>query len=139
MELHAKHDRSEPLRLAREWRQNQALEKYCNDLGLVGEERTRTVERRTANLWGPCGYHGCNAFETSVREFERCSKCKTIAYCSRGCQKKDWANHKDRCVGPSAFSISPALLSLLGVERESESDQDDADLFVGAERRSHRS
>jgi MYND finger len=134
MDLHAEHDRSELLRLARDW--NQALEKYCDDLGLVGEARARIVERHTANPCGPCGFHGCDAFETRVREFERCSKCKQIAYCSRGCQKKDWANHKDGCVEPSAFSISPVLLSLPGVERESvsESDQGDAALFVSAER-----
>ena len=26
-----------------------------------------------------------------------CSRCKDVAYCSRTCQKKDWANHKAKC------------------------------------------
>ena len=45
-DAHAEHDLSELLRRAREW--NQALGKYCDDVGLVGEERARVVDRHTA-------------------------------------------------------------------------------------------
>lgn len=27
----------------------------------------------------------------------RCSKCKTVKYCSPDCQKKDWKKHKQMC------------------------------------------
>ena len=27
----------------------------------------------------------------------RCSKCKTVSYCSPDCQKKDWKKHKQMC------------------------------------------
>ena len=27
----------------------------------------------------------------------RCSKCKTVYYCSRECQLRDWPNHKQSC------------------------------------------
>lgn len=28
-----------------------------------------------------------------------CSRCRTVSYCSRDCQVKDWKNHKTFCVG----------------------------------------
>jgi hypothetical protein len=27
----------------------------------------------------------------------RCSKCKSVRYCSRECQRSDWKQHKERC------------------------------------------
>jgi MYND finger len=95
VDVHWDLDRAELLRRARNW--NEALQKYCDDMGLQGEERERVVEKHTANPCAPCGFIGCDAFETRVREFERCAQCKAIAYCGRRCQRKDWDEHQKLC------------------------------------------
>ena len=74
------------------------MKKYCDDEGLVGEEREQVIAKHTANPCAPCGRVGCDAFEKDVREFRRCSRCKEIAYCSRECQKLDWPGHRPFCV-----------------------------------------
>jgi MYND finger len=94
-DVHWDLDRPELLRRAREW--NAALERLCDDIDVVGEERERIVSVHTANPCGPCGFTGCDAFESEVREFQRSSLCKKIAYCGRKCQKKDWAERKKVC------------------------------------------
>ncbi|KAK8821137.1 hypothetical protein WA538_005766 [Blastocystis sp. DL] len=39
-----------------------------------------------------------------------CSRCRTVSYCSRDCQVKDWKNHKTFCVGLSpADDAEPGL------------------------------
>ncbi|KAK7689834.1 hypothetical protein QCA50_006473 [Cerrena zonata] len=38
-----------------------------------------------------CGVKG------SVKTLQKCSKCKAAKYCSRECQKADWATHKPSC------------------------------------------
>jgi MYND finger len=96
-DLHWKLDKSELLVRAKSW--NTALQQYCDDAGLVGDERDRVVAKHTANPCAPCGRVGCDAFEREVREFQRCSRCKTISYCGRDCQKKDWAAHRKGCIG----------------------------------------
>jgi MYND finger len=110
MDVHWNRDRTTLLRQVREW--NAALEKYCDDVGLQGEERELVVHRHTANPCGPCGFIGCDAFETKVREFEWCAQCKAIAYCSRRCQRKDWAEHSKIC--KSGLSIGDAVLVRTG-------------------------
>ena len=70
----------------------------------------------TASIMPGCGLsslrigerHGaielaCDAFEEKVREFERCATCKAIAYCSRSCQRKDWADHRNVCKAGLVF------------------------------------
>jgi MYND finger len=93
---HWRLDNSELLTRVEEW--NKALEEYCNDEGLVGEETERVMAKHSANPCAPCGRMGCDAFEKEVREFRRCSRCKSIAYCDRACQKLDWAEHRKTCV-----------------------------------------
>jgi hypothetical protein len=39
------------------------------------------------------GYEVCGKGD-GVR---KCSKCKTVGYCGRDCQKQDWKNHKKVC------------------------------------------
>jgi hypothetical protein len=34
-------------------------------------------------------------------KMQTCSGCQKTRYCSRECQKKDWASHKKRCKGPN--------------------------------------
>jgi MYND finger len=94
-DLHWKLDKSELLRRTEAW--NKALDRYCSDMDLVGEDRDRVVARHAANPCAPCGRDGCDAFENEVREFPRCSRCKMIAYCGRACQKMDWAHHGRTC------------------------------------------
>jgi MYND finger len=94
-DVHWVQDKSELLRRSKEW--NRALEAYRDDAGLMGEERDRVIARHTANPRGPCGRVGCDAFEREVKEFQRCSRCKSIGYCSQTCQKMDWAKHRKSC------------------------------------------
>jgi MYND finger len=100
-DVHWDLDRSVLVRQAAEW--NKALQKYCDDRGLEGEEKHHIFETHRANPCGPCGFRGCDAFETKVRQFERCATCKAIAYCSRSCQRKDWAEHRNVCNADLAF------------------------------------
>jgi len=39
----------------------------------------------------------CNASSEDTTEFNRCSKCKSVYYCSRKCQVSDWNKHKKLC------------------------------------------
>jgi MYND finger len=94
-DLHWRLDKSELVRRTRKW--NQALKNYCDDARLVGEERKLVMMKHTANPRAPCGRVGCHAFETEPKEFARCSRCKSIAYCSRSCQLMDWDDHCGKC------------------------------------------
>ena len=49
------------------------------------ERRTMTVNHETG-----CAHCGAAAFQ-------RCSRCKTLKYCSRACQVNHWPNHKHDC------------------------------------------
>jgi MYND finger len=98
-DVHWDLDQSELLRQAGEW--NAALLRYLDDEGVEGDERERVVAKHAANPCGPCGYSGCDAFETQVREFERCATCKAISYCRRRCQVLDWDEHESQCCAPS--------------------------------------
>jgi len=41
---------------------------------------------------------GCNAEEEgSDKKFKPCAKCRTVLYCSKDCQKKNWKQHKKVC------------------------------------------
>ena len=45
--------------------------------------------------------HGCDRIEKHSRgEFEECSKCFKVSYCSFECQKAHWKVHKKECVKP---------------------------------------
>lgn len=39
----------------------------------------------------------CYVNEQVHCHFYRCSKCRSVAYCSHECQKKDWVDHKQDC------------------------------------------
>ena len=41
----------------------------------------------------------CNKNSTT----KRCANCKSVYYCSRECQKKDWASHKRQCLDLPLF------------------------------------
>jgi hypothetical protein len=92
-DLHWRLDKVELLRRTKEW--NKTLKKYCDDVELTGAEREAVVQKHTANPCAPCSNPSCNNWETEPKEFKRCSRCKSVAYCSSDCQKKNWkAQHK---------------------------------------------
>jgi len=37
-------------------------------------------------------------YKYTKNEMKKCSRCKEIWYCSEACQKKDWGQHKPKCV-----------------------------------------
>ncbi|KDR68108.1 hypothetical protein GALMADRAFT_283213 [Galerina marginata CBS 339.88] len=44
----------------------------------------------------------CDKTPEGDKEYQRCAKCKSITYCSRECQKRDWPRHKRGCFAVSA-------------------------------------
>ena len=80
-----------------EW--NSALAKYCDDMGLLGddEERQSIVDIHTASPLAPCANPLCTNMETFVKEFRACSGCRRVRYCSRECQASNWKVHKKAC------------------------------------------
>lgn len=52
-----------------------------------------------------CGNLECGKWEKYPREFSKCKRCKRTKYCSRECQTRAWACHKNWCV-PSNSSNS---------------------------------
>jgi hypothetical protein len=96
-DLHWQLGKVQLLQRMKEW--NEALEKYCDDMGLTGVERQAVVLKHMASSCAPCSNPSCGKWETEAKEFQKCSRCKYVAYCSRDCQKKDWkAQHKAACV-----------------------------------------
>jgi hypothetical protein len=87
--------KAELLVMAKRW--NIALAKYCDEAGMTGSHRASVIEENCATPYAPCGNASCTKIETKVKEFSKCSKCKTIAYCSRKCQRKGWKIHKENC------------------------------------------
>lgn len=94
-DIHYKLPKSELLVRTKEW--NTALEQCCDDFGLTGEERDKVIKQHTASPLAPCGNTTCDVFEEAVKEFAACSRCKSIAYSSRTCQKMHWKEHKEWC------------------------------------------
>lgn len=45
-----------------------------------------------------CANPPCSSVESGSIKFPKCSRCKKVAYCSVGCQKPHWKQHKLFCV-----------------------------------------
>lgn len=69
--------KAELLKRVPEW--NQALEQYCDKVGLTGAEREDVIKLHTATPFAPCGNVNCEKMETSVKQYRKCSKCFGIA------------------------------------------------------------
>ena len=99
-DLHWAIDKAKLLTRVKEW--NDALEQYCDDVGLTGARRKAVVELHTASPYAPCANPACDKVETKVKEYQRCARCKEIGYCSRACQAAHWRKeHKMTCSGSS--------------------------------------
>jgi len=90
--------KAELLKRVSEW--NEALEQYCDNIGLNGSEREDVIKLHTASEYAPCGNGNCDKMETSVKQFKKCSRCFSVAYCSPACQKADWKYHKKNWCRP---------------------------------------
>lgn len=45
------------------------------------------------------------------REFQRCSKCKAVTYCSRRCQEDDWPEHRQYCSGKAQVEVEGEVVT----------------------------
>jgi hypothetical protein len=83
-----------------EWLQSQALELRKHRSGSGGAQGA--AARQAAAKCDRCG-------KTAAGEgvvLLRCGRCKHARFCSRRCQKKGWAKHRDRCREPFAPPLS---------------------------------
>ena len=77
-------DKVELLKRVEEW--NVALERYCKDMGIDGEEKIQVYKLHEASPYAPCANLSCCNIETKVKGFAKCAQCRTVAYSSHGCQ-----------------------------------------------------
>ena len=76
---------------------------FCDDASSASMS-IRVSESTGGNALTSC--HACGRFEEHRFEFKKCSRCNEVWYCSRGCQKTDWATHKHVCSSLAAASDS---------------------------------
>jgi len=60
---------------------NEALEKYCDDNVIRGDERDGIIKVHKASALAPCANVNCNNVEERVKQYATCA-CKTVGYCS---------------------------------------------------------
>lgn len=53
--------------------------------------------KSNSNITFSCEFQNCIQKELSPK-LSLCGSCKSIAYCSKDCQKTDWNNHKTKCL-----------------------------------------
>jgi tetratricopeptide (TPR) repeat protein len=61
---------------------------------LLHSNHNSNTERRDIQDKHHCAY--CN--NMSEQKLKRCARCKDVYYCSTECQKKDWKDHKPKCI-----------------------------------------
>ena len=52
-----------------------------------------------------CGHSG-NGDSATHHNLLRCSKCKSVYYCTKECQKDHWKIHKAECNSPPVISVA---------------------------------
>lgn len=64
------------------------------------------------SIMGKCGY--CGSDQAQVK----CAKCKSVFYCDKNCQKKDWKLHKKDCQEPLVEPLDAVDVSNLDLKVE---------------------
>ena len=102
---------------AMEWLSRDARQTEHPDVSCIAEQTLRNIgidiSSRTAIV--PCPNRpirtapqldtfvrcpDCKIFETPTVKFMTCGRCAVVKYCSKECQRKDWATHKKVCKAP---------------------------------------
>jgi hypothetical protein len=76
-----------------------ALKAVQSDMATMQTEM-KTLQETVSTTKRINKFHHCNncsTKETVSGEFNICSVCKLVRYCSRNCQKKHWDEHKTLC------------------------------------------
>ncbi|KAI9013571.1 hypothetical protein DFJ74DRAFT_291601 [Hyaloraphidium curvatum] len=64
---------------------------------------------------------GCGTKQKeSGEEFHRCSACKRAVYCSKACQRADWAKHKPECLQARGKEVSEEAKEAAEAARQAE-------------------
>jgi hypothetical protein len=63
-----------------------------------------------------CSSPNCDKVESRLDQYQRCSRCKVVYYCSKECQKNDLKNHKEiKC--NAVMKVIEKLLTIQDVEK----------------------
>ncbi|KAJ3049332.1 hypothetical protein HK097_009650, partial [Rhizophlyctis rosea] len=71
------------------------MESNSNDGNGAEEVRSEAGKEKPLRR---CGYLKCGKMESHPREFSKCSRCRRVTYCCKGCQKTAWRLHKNWCL-----------------------------------------
>ena len=95
-DLHWDITKNQLMHQTKEW--NDALRRYCDCKNLTGIEREKMINMYTASPLARCANPTCKEVEVHVKSFDKCSRCNSVAYCSRRCQKEHWRlSHGKNC------------------------------------------
>jgi hypothetical protein len=73
---------------------------------LPNEEKSKIIAEDPRNLnylthkennWLQMKCTNCEKKEKSEKEFQKCSRCETVYYCGKACQRSHWKYHKSKC------------------------------------------
>jgi len=82
-------------------------DKKCSLLQRQMIDKSLKAVRKTRNITKAVYCEHCRKHEPSDGPlFSKCSRCKTVFYCSKSCQKADWrAGHKNACQARPKFNV----------------------------------
>jgi hypothetical protein len=96
IDLHWEMTKDKLILQTKEW--NDALRRYCDCKNLTGIEREKMIKMYAASTLARCANPTCKEVEVHVKRFDKCSRCNSVAYCSRRCQQEHWRlSHKKNC------------------------------------------
>ncbi|KAG1733655.1 uncharacterized protein EDB91DRAFT_1338085 [Suillus paluster] len=76
------------------------LDKVGNLEGAAAEMGTPPTPAPAPAMRSGCA--ACGKAESATGSLLLCGRCKVVRYCSEGCQRKDWKEHKKSCAVPSS-------------------------------------